>query len=255
MEQELFKKIIAQGKDLALEAVFHVLGEPLLHPELEFFIDHTHEAGLSINLTTNGTLLNAAMSEMLTNKKLRQINISLQAIQELAEQEKYFKQILSFIKTAQKNNPDGYINLRLWNVLTNDSTKIIGMLNEYFNKHIVLPTTLTELKNWKSYPLDNRVYLHIDTQFFWPDIDQPIRQTQGFCYGVSSHVGVLVDGTVVPCCLDGAGVIKLGNIKNNTLTEILDSKRAKAMEKGFSQRLLMEPLCQRCGYIERFAKL
>ncbi len=254
MERALFRKIIDQGKCLTSEVVFHVLGEPLLHPELEYFIDYAHQAGLSIRLTTNGTLLNEKVGDMLTDKKLRQINISLQAIQDQPDQDNYFRNILLFIEKSQKDNPDGYINLRLWNVLTNNSTKIIQMIKSNFNKNIILPATLAELKKQKSYPLDTNIYLHVDTQFQWPDIAQPIIQKQGFCYGLSSHFGILVDGTVIPCCLDSKGIIELGNIKHTALAEILGSKRAQKMKADFAKRILAEPLCQRCGYIKRFTK-
>ena len=74
----------------------------------------------------------------------------------------------------------------------------------------------------------------------------------GFCYGMLDHVGVLADGTVVPCCLDADGEITLGNIFESDLSEILASPRARAIADGFKHHQKVEPLCRRCGYSKRF---
>jgi radical SAM protein with 4Fe4S-binding SPASM domain len=106
----------------------------------------------------------------------------------------------------------------------------------------------------KSVHLKNRLYLHFDTEFVWPSTDLPVLGSKGTCYGLSSHFGILVDGTVVPCCLDKEGKIPLGNIQKQNIQEILDSPRSLALLEGFRQRKLVENLCQRCQYIERFNK-
>jgi radical SAM protein with 4Fe4S-binding SPASM domain len=63
---------------------------------------------------------------------------------------------------------------------------------------------------------------------------------------------VLCDGTVVPCCLDGNGVMALGNIFDTPLSEILSTPRATAIFEGFNRRIAVEELCKHCNYKERF---
>ena len=65
---------------------------------------------------------------------------------------------------------------------------------------------------------------------------------------------MLVDGTVVPCCLDHEGDVALGNLFTQPLTEILTSSRACALREGFSRRKPAEELCRRCGFAARFNK-
>ena len=96
--------------------------------------------------------------------------------------------------------------------------------------------------------------MHLDTRFVWPNLELPLVAEQGYCQGLRSHFGILVDGTVVPCCLDGEGVITLGNIQTNNLVSILNSARAKAIGNGFKQGFLAEELCKRCDYRMRFKK-
>ena len=73
-----------------------------------------------------------------------------------------------------------------------------------------------------------------------------------FCYGLRDQIGVLVDGTVVPCCLDAEGSIALGNLLTQSLEDILNAPRATALRAGFDNRTAVEPLCRRCGYARRF---
>ena len=88
--------------------------------------------------------------------------------------------------------------------------------------------------------------------FDWPDMSAEELGENCFCYGLRDQVGVLCDGTVVPCCLDHDGDIPLGNLFERELDEILVSPRAGAIREGFSHRLAVEELCRRCGYARRF---
>jgi MoaA/NifB/PqqE/SkfB family radical SAM enzyme len=56
----------------------------------------------------------------------------------------------------------------------------------------------------------------------------------------------------VPCCLDAEGVIVLGNLLESDFESIITTPRAMKIATGFENRKLIEPLCQRCSYRERF---
>jgi radical SAM protein with 4Fe4S-binding SPASM domain len=96
------------------------------------------------------------------------------------------------------------------------------------------------------------VYLHFDSQFEWPNKQLPVVGEKGFCYALDSHIGVLSDGTIIPCCLDAGGEISLGNIAVTSLAEALCSVRARQMREGFRERKLVEGLCRHCSFICRF---
>ena len=66
------------------------------------------------------------------------------------------------------------------------------------------------------------------------------------------QAAVLCDGAVVPCCLDHEGDIPLGNLLERNLEEILDTPRARALVRGFSEGRPPEALCRRCGFATRF---
>ena len=71
-----------------------------------------------------------------------------------------------------------------------------------------------------------------------PRLDLPEGAAAGSCHGLSGHFGILVDGTVVPCCLDADGVIGLGNAFETPLIDILQSERARRIRAGFAAGLI-----------------
>jgi radical SAM protein with 4Fe4S-binding SPASM domain len=115
-----------------------------------------------------------------------------------------------------------------------------------------------EWRSWKGrsgrqgWLVGPRTALLTDAEFRWPALADPVLSLSGFCLGLRDQVAVLVDGTVVPCCLDGEGVMALGNLYREDLGDILAGPRAQAFHRGFSEGRCVEPLCQRCQFRQRF---
>ena len=83
-------------------------------------------------------------------------------------------------------------------------------------------------------------------------MDLPVISRIGTCRALKDQIGILVNGDVVSCCLDNNGDNKLGNIYKQDLDEIINSNIYQEMLSGFNRHELVSPLCQRCGYRERF---
>ena len=96
------------------------------------------------------------------------------------------------------------------------------------------------------------VYLNQDHLFKWPSLLEKEDMSKGFCHALRSHAAILVDGTVVPCCLDGEGVINLGNVNETKFSDIVEGERATALVDGFSRREAVEELCRKCGFRQKF---
>ena len=90
-----------------------------------------------------------------------------------------------------------------------------------------------------------------DNEFKWPD-DKKDEHNDGFCMALKTQIAILVDGTVVPCCLDSNGKINLGNIYNDSFESIINSKRCLNLKKSFQDRKPCEKLCLNCTYKNRF---
>ena len=225
---------------------FHLLGEPLLHPELGALLRIAGELGFACMITTNGTLLPERGELLLEAERLRKVSISLQSFEANpgGELEDYLSGCLAFARKAAEKGV--FCELRLWN------QGGLETLNPAIRERLeaCFPLPWEESRNgWK---LAERIWLDPGERFDWPDLDAPDRGERCFCYGLRNQIGVLCDGTVVPCCLDHEGDIPLGNLFTQELDEILASPRARAIYEGFSQRRAVEELCRRCGYRTRF---
>ncbi len=258
MDVKLFESVIRQVAPLTKLVTFHLMGEPLVHPQFSQLVQICKEYGVQIFLVTNGVLLKESHYETLLNPTFKQINFSLHSFQDnFGEKDpsEYLNRIFEFTELAFAKAPELYLNYRLWNLNSPLGKKVTNhsILKRVENRFQFQMNQKVDVRVKKSVPIKNRLYLHFDSEFIWPQRDLPVLGTSGTCYGLSSHFGILVDGTVVPCCLDKEGDISLGNLQQIELTEILKSPRAQNMLSGFRNQKLVESLCQRCQYIERFA--
>lgn len=259
MSVQLFEHIIQQVAPNTDQVCLHLMGDPLVHPKVFDFFEICRKHQVKIFFVTNGVLLKESNIEVLLHPQLRQVNFSLHSFFDNfpnKDPQKYLEKIFYFTDLAFQKRPDLYINYRLWNLqdpkgASSQNTEMLQKIEEHFQ--ISLQTQI-DVRQRKSILIKDRLYLHFDTEFIWPSLELPVLGESGTCYGLTSHFGILVDGTVVPCCLDKEGVISLGNIQNQSLLEILESPRAKQMLLGFRQRTLIEDLCRRCNYIDRFKR-
>lgn len=256
MEPELFRKVATAVAPLAEAVCFHLMGEPLLHPEFDSYLDFCGTLGLPVNLTTNGILLNEQRTTALMNPILKQINFSLQSFESNfpdKDNSEYLQRIFDFSRRALQERPDLYVNYRLWNEGAPGASASNSQMVEKIRRGLGSAfNPIWDVRARKSVPIIGRLYLHFDSRFQWPHPSQPVRSAKGFCHALSSHIGILADGTVVPCCLDKEGVISLGLCGSQTMDEILQSTRAQSIHDGFQKGILVEDLCQKCTFIARF---
>ena len=225
---------------------FHLMGEPLCHPDLREFLNIAGDHGFRVILTTNGTLLSKMQDVLLSTPALHKVNISLHAFEANVvgkSLEDYVRSCLEFGKASAGRKIVVY---RLWNQGGKDA------LNDQIleQMHAAFPQEWEQQR--QGIRIADKTFLEYGDKFDWPDLSAQEGSSRVFCYGLRDQLGVLCDGTVVPCCLDHEGDLALGNVFTQELEEILESPRAKAIYDGFSHREAMEPLCRRCGYARRF---
>lgn len=221
---------------------FHLMGEPLCHPKLERFLAMAHAEGFKVILTTNGTLLGEKKNMLLEADGLHKVNVSLHAFEanDLAVPfSKYLDDCFEFGRAADGKKIVVY---RLWNSGGEDTLngEILAAMEKYFPKPWVDDSRGTRI--------GQRVFLEHGDKFDWPAMDKNEDGGRMFCYGLRDQIGILADGSVVPCCLDHDGDITLGNIFESDLGDIITSERARAIVDGFEHFKAAEPLCRRCGY-------
>lgn len=248
MSEEDFTRLLPKLRPYTDFLYFHLMGEPLCHPLLARFLILAGEAGFRVILTTNGTLLPRTREALLSAPALHKVNISLQAFEGSGMAMDFDAYLAGCFAFGQAAAGKTIVCYRLWNLGGQDSRnpEILRALEAYFPRPWV--------RERRGIRLRDRVYLELGEKFDWPDLSAPQTGGEIRCYGLKDQLGILWDGTVVPCCLDHEGDIPLGNIFRQELGEILKSPRAEALRKGFQTGNPPEPLCRRCGYATRFAK-
>lgn len=247
MTAQEFDLITDKLRDRAVFLYFHLMGEPMLHPLLPDFIRMAREKGFKTVLTSNGTLPVRAMR--LLSSLPHKVQLSLHSHESngkgiLAE---YIDKVMQFAIPAAEQGT--CVVLRLWNQggRESENEQVIQLLEKYVQKP------------WHERPdgyrLCDNLYLEFDRKFKWPmpsgvtETSPPRGSRRGgdvFCKALHKQIGVLADGSLVPCCMDHNGDITLGNLFTQSLDEILESPRAKAMTEGFRHHRATELLCRNC---------
>lgn len=233
-----FKLILNKLKDYTDYLYFHILGEPLLHPKINELIDIASK-DFKINITTNGYLI-----KNIKTNNIRQLNISLHSYDDTNKisLEEYLNNIFNKIDKLENT----YISLRLW-VQNTHNKKIIKYINERYNISID-----EEVDN---YTINNHIFINNFHEFIWPDLNNSYYNEEGTCYALKDHIGILVDGTIIPCCLDTKGIINLGNIYKDDIKDILNDNKVLKMLDGFKNNKKYEELCKHCRFIEKCDKM
>ena len=224
---------------------YHLMGEPLTHPQLPEFIKLAGERGYKSIITTNGTLLKKRGEELLA-AGVHKINISLHSFENGSDKDykQYLCDLADFALRAEEKGT--IVIFRLWNKGFDEGKNQVA--------HDLLKEKIPG--DWVESPrgirIRNKIYLAGGERFEWPDSEAQIRGDTFSCYGLKDQFGILADGTVVPCCLDSEGVINLGNIFVEDIETILNTPRAMNLVEGFKCGVATEELCKRCGYAQRF---
>ena len=257
MDLDFFESIVIQAKAYTNEIACHVVGDPLTQSNLHAYLDVLHKHGLKAMLTTSGYFLKKHSYDTLFHPCVKQINISLNSFNKNDTSltfEQYINPVLALCEAKLEREEELFINLRVWNLdeMMSERTfneTLFEKLSSTFDTKLSLNSIYKERP--KSIRLASKVLVHFDNYFEWPSLSNKIYG-DGTCQGLQSHVAILASGKVVPCCLDCDGIIELGDLHEDTLDEILTSKRAVNMLEGFKEGKAIEELCQKCSYKDRF---
>lgn len=236
LNMDEFKIVLEKIKPYTDYLYFHVLGEPLMHPLINELINEA-SGNFNVQITTNGYLID----KIKDNSNIRQVNISLHSFDNKynISLDDYMNNILNTVDSLIYKNT--YITLRLW-VNNDNQDRMIKIINEHYNCNVDLISD--------SFKINKYLYIKKFKKFIWPDLDNDYYEESGTCYAIRDHIGILVDGTIIPCCLDSKGIINLGNIYDENLNDILKSERINVMLKGFCEHKKKEDLCKHCNFID-----
>lgn len=260
MSLSFFESILLQLSEYTRDIALHVMGDPLVLSNLDDYLEIAHRLGFSVMITTSGFYLDVPRRRMLFHPCIKQVNISLNSFNKNSVSrsfETYMENILAFCDEKLGLSREFFINLRLWNL---DEKCSEAMFNEQLfallEQHFGLVEGFIGYSvsgERQSIRLASKILLHFDRYFQWPTLKNEVSG-DGYCHGLSKQIAILADGRVVPCCLDGDGIVELGNLHTINLGKILASERACTIVNGFKEGHAVEELCQKCSYKKRFEK-
>lgn len=267
MSRDEFGFVAGKLQGRADNYYLHIMGEPTSHPELSDILKTAQKYNMPVNITTNGTLIDRA-GDIILKTPVRSVSFSLHSFdgdRYGPDMDSYLDKICSFCLKASEA---GIIcELRLWNFGSeelNQDDNLNAVITKQLSDKLSLDYDLKEkmLSEFKDREKDNsrrintrlrgNIFLSMAEYFEWPDTDKPDMYQHGFCYGLRNQVGVLSDGTVIACCLDGDGRLNLGNIFTDDFDDIISSQRARAIYDGFTDNRPAEHLCRTCGYMAKY---
>lgn len=254
MTVEEFDKVTDEISPLTNTICLHLMGEPLLHPNIKEIFEICNRKNLNVYLTTNGTLIKQNL-DLLKLGPVKRISVSLHSFEannNFDSLDNYLENALSSCKEISDSSKT-YIEFRLWNENSNKNAKntlnknIIEKINKTFNANIVTENLKPHVS------ITDKIYISFANTFEWPiNTENNEKNSVKFCYGLRSHFGILCDGTVVACCLDSEGKLALGNIFNSKISDILNTPRAQNIYNGFTNRNITEEFCKTCTYANKF---
>ena len=237
MSLENFNQVIEKVKNFTHSVYLHVKGEPLIHPQFEDIIKSLVNSNINTKITTNGTKL-AQFGDLIINQpNINKINISLESIinKDSYTIEKYFLNLKDFLNKVKTT----HVYLRSW-ALKNEEKEII---RSYLKP--IFPSALFDREE----KLTSHIHYSHQEMFEWPNENNELVESSP-CLGGKNQRGILVDGSVVLCCLDNNGDTNLGNIFNERLEDILNSEKyINAVSK-----MPYFDICKKCSYRLRFKK-
>jgi len=253
MSSEEFEKILIKAKGIVKYLYLHVMGEPLLHPELDKMLSLAKAHAMPVCITTNGTLLKTRGEILLSHADIiHKVSVSLHAPEgnSIYEPSQYLTDAVSFARSAAAAGI--FTVFRLWNA---DSADAEGrnLSNPQIEEFLYSSFEGPYIRRPRGIRLAKYIFLEYGDTFVWPIESKAEERESLYCHALSDQVAILADGSVVPCCLDSEGVMTLGNIFQSSLTEILDGERAVKIKKGFGRGCAEESLCKKCSYARRFS--
>jgi radical SAM protein with 4Fe4S-binding SPASM domain len=282
MSGEMFRSIIDEiAKHHLTELIsFHIMGEPLLHPDFFEFLEYAHEKGQRLHLISNISLINETnLKAILKNVEI--LELSLHSFDTLSfaqrgsrkmdfgQYVKLVKRIIEMkfvlgsltkIKLSMIESSVNFLKNTPKEIrLLDSSEKLKEFLNHYWERffqetaaRFAVPYTRPGSVKYRGFTHEFLPGVFMETRWYttWGNTmaasKSVIPAWSGKCDGLRKQLGILWNGDVVPCCGDFEGNIVLGNCGKTGLAGILQSEYSRKMRAGFKKGKLINSNCRRC---------
>lgn len=247
MSDEVFEKAVKQALGLGIgKILFSGFGEPLIDTQIAERIKKAKGSGIGeTHLFTNASLMSSTVAAALADSGLDLLVISLDATQEQSFSgikpglnfNSVFSNIIYLLEYLNgKNRHSPKVKVRL-----------TGLEKEIYDKR-----PLDELRKKGAQVVSPALHSWSGQ---WEGADfSPAGLTAGKrwpCYLLWSSATLLWDGSVSLCCKDFNCIYNFGNIKNESLAEILQGSRLAEVRRRHLERSFAGlKLCASCESVQ-----
>ena len=252
LDENILDKIFADFKKNKLNSLMFSASEPSLYKKINTVFQRAKDADImDIFLFSNGTLLNEKNSRMILESSLTRLFISIDA----ASEETYNKVRIPVSKRLLdknrleklENNIKNFIHLR-----DNVYKKTLPLVRTSFvaldkNKHEINDF----INKWKnvvdSVEIQKKVIPH--SAFKEAEMNdirsEKVIMKDYDCKEPWGQMTIWSDGTVSPCCATFGRNIPIGNVANQTISELWKSKNMQSIRESFRDNT-PKSVCKTC---------
>ncbi|MDH5358803.1 MAG: SPASM domain-containing protein [Gammaproteobacteria bacterium] len=229
------------------------IGEPLLNKKLVDMITLAKDSGRveHIDLATNGALFSPDLLTRLVTAGLDRLNISLEGInseqyQKHAKVDIDFPKFIDTIKWLYSNKGDCEVTIKVpGNYLTEDQKKqFFDTFGDYCDRIFVEEIAPI----WPGFDVEQRTGLQVQSE--QGQYKQSLQE-KSVCTYIFYAMAINADGTVSACCPDWDQKLLIGDLREQSLTEIWTSDKMNALRLlHLENDRKANPVCRDCGHIK-----
>lgn len=243
MEFSLFRRIIDEASKIGVNSIFLFLhGEPMLHSKIVNMLRYIKMNGLSFHLTTNGITFDERKIRAIFRSGVDNgdhVSFSIQgASKEVHDKitrrksyEKVVNNIRLFLDLRRELNVKGPIIETVFYIMPENRHEA----HRYFQK-------------WSGVVDHVRLSGEISQSFaqYKQDTETSIVRTTA-CVNLWQKMTIGWNGDVILCCNDVDGELILGNLDEQSISEVWNSKKLLAIKRIHKQKQFERiPLCHTC---------
>ena len=257
LEPELFSKIIEEVKDYIIYLTLYFQGEPYLNKHFFDFVRIAHENGIYTNTSTNAHFLNEENCELTIKSGLDRIIVSIDGL----DQETYEKYRIG---GSLEKVSEGLNNLTKMKKALRSKTPFIDL------QFIAMGTNEHQLEGVDAFGnalgadrvliKSAQVYDYSNGSQFIPKDEKYSRyhlaengqwvlknKLDNHCWKMWHSAVISWDGKVLPCCFDKDADHEMGNIRDNTFSEIWNNREYQTFRESLFKSRSEIDICSNCS--------